>query len=285
MRYLSIALVSSLGFAAHGATTVGNVDGVSYFTFTPAGLAPGSPLVIGLHGCYQLAGGLAMETGLNRLAEKYGFSVLYPEQTYFANAMKCWNWYSAENQVRDGHGELQAIVKMIDEVPNVDRSRVYAMGMSAGGVMASNLATCYPDVFAGVGIHSGLPFKSNLLGTTERRVRAGLKCSGNKLKPVAVSIFHGTEDPFVPYSNSADLADFFVQYNRAAGADVRETPTVTLGNAGYSYQQEDYGMVQRILVDKLGHMWSGADMRTLFSDTEGPSATETMWLFLNKNSR
>ena len=95
--------------------------------------------------------------------------MLYPQQGANANASKCWNWFQVKDQVRDS-GEPSLIAGMVRAVAarhGVDHRRIFVAGISAGAAMAVILGETYPDLFAGVGAHSGLPH--GLRHTTSRR--------------------------------------------------------------------------------------------------------------------
>ncbi len=118
-----------------------------------------APLVVMLHGCTQDAQGFAAGTQMNALAEEHGMFVLYPSQPATANSNLCWNWYESAHQQR-GSGEpalLSALTLEVLANHPVDRDRVFIAGFCAGGAMALIMAEQYPELFAAVGVHSGLP--------------------------------------------------------------------------------------------------------------------------------
>lgn len=267
------------------------------------------PLMVMLHGCFQSATEFANQTGMNDIAEKYGFAVLYPEQGYGDNVWKCWNWFRPENHVRD-NGETGLIVTMVRDVAKklpVDGKRVFAAGLSAGAAMASNLAACYSDIFTGIGVHSGMEYKAATTEQEAHQVTRGgssrsprdtaidaAKCVGTKGKPVAVVAIHGKADQFVNPINTDHVVQQFSKINDLLD-DGKENDSQNLGlitsrdgqapNNGYTYRSEFYGgngtvRIQKLLVDKMNHAWSGAHQQAQYADPKGPDAAEAIWTFL-----
>ena len=145
------------------------------------------PLVVMLHGCKQDADDFATGTGMNAVAREQGFHVLYPEQSQGANAYRCWNWFSHGHQQRD-HGEpalIAALTREMMDSQNIDAERVYIAGLSAGAAMAVIVAAAYPEMFAAVGVHSGL----------------ARGAAGNALEAITV-MKNGMRNDFLPHAQN-----------------------------------------------------------------------------------
>ncbi len=138
-----------------------------YFVYTPEHYQVGTavPLIVMLHGCIQTAVDFATGTQMNQLAEQYNFVVAYPQQTSIYNPSLCWNWFNPANQFR-GSGEPAIIAGIVQEIERntarwtIDGHRIYVTGISAGGAMAVILGATYPDIFAAIGVHSGVEYRA-----------------------------------------------------------------------------------------------------------------------------
>ncbi|MDP2165970.1 MAG: PHB depolymerase family esterase [Hydrogenophaga sp.] len=256
--------------------------------------AGGLPLVVMLHGCTQSADDFAAGTQMNRLADEHGFLVVYPEQASGANASRCWNWFRAEDQVR-GAGEpalLAGLVQAVVAEHPVDPARVYVAGLSAGAAMALVLGETYPELFAAVGAHSGLPYAaahdipSALAAMKGRGVMGRGHLPGtpddprrHAMQPVPVIVFHGDRDHTVQHSNGEHIVQQAARAH-AAGLSAR-----TEEGQGRRYTRTRHTNAQgQCLVESwtlhgAGHAWSGGDATGSYTDRNGPDASAEMLRF------
>jgi len=286
----------------------------NYVLWVPSGYdkRKSSPLVMMLHGCMQKPEDLAAISGMNLVADKNNFLVVYPEQTKEANPLLCWNWFDTKHQARDS-GEpslLAAIVQQVGSTHNVDVRRVYVAGISAGAAMAVVMGATYPDLFSGVGVMAGLAFKS---ATTVETGLAAMKQGGpdpkqqgllafkamadsvrdKSIRRLPVIVFHGDADPYLNPLNADQLIAQWAKTNDYLddGKDndsVKSEPTRTIAGsvpAGYSYLRYVYGdragrlLLEKWIVKGLGHAWSGSPAAAPFADPKGPDASAEMWRF------
>ena len=270
------------------------------------------PLVVALHGCTEDAPSFATQTGLGDIGEKYGFAVLFPQQTQQDNIMSCWNWFKPENQVRDS-GELSIIVGMMGQVNQqiqLDPHHIYVSGLSSGAALAANLLACYSDLFAGGLIHSGLEFEGATSdneaftamssGSSHDPIATGTdaaRCSGSAAKPETVLIIHGSQDTTVSPKNSDEILSQFTQMNDllddgTANGSQTTSPIQTqqlTAPGGDTYSMNSYGgyagvHIVSVTVNGMAHAWSGAHQSGSYADPKGPDAGEMMWLFLSQNA-
>ena len=242
------------------------------------------PLLVMLHGCTQNPDDFAAGTQMNQVAEEMGCFVAYPEQTAGANHSKCWNWFNAIDQ-QHGQGEPSIIAgiaqQIIDEYP-VNERQVYVAGLSAGGAMAVIVGTLYPELFAAVGVHSGLPFASaqdlpSALSAMKRGASNAHK-AGNGSQPIIV--FHGDSDTTVNPRNGEQVMEQRLHSHKGA-------PSIQSGSVpnGYRYTQTTHTKAdgsplgEHWVVHGAGHAWSGGSSHGTYTDAKGPDASREMLRF------
>jgi poly(hydroxyalkanoate) depolymerase family esterase len=272
----------------------------AYKLYVPADAAPGPRMMlVMLHGCTQSADDFAAGTRMNRLADEHGFIVVYPEQAAQANPQKCWNWFNPEDQRRDA-GEPSLIAGIVREVASahdVDVQRIFVAGLSAGAAMAVVLGATYPELFAGVGAHSGLPFgiahdvPSALAamkgGRGQRAASKVQRRMNNTGRPVPVIVFHGDRDHTVQSSNGTQIVAQALQAYRehSAGHDMSVITEEGVSAGGRRFTRSVHAdaagrtRVEHWSVQGAGHAWSGGDASGSFTDGTGPDASAAMLHF------
>lgn len=249
------------------------------------------PLLVMLHGCTQNPDDFAAGTQMNAVAEERHCFVAYPEQSQSANQSKCWNWFSAIDQQR-GQGEPSIIAgiaqQIIEEYPVIE-SQVFVAGLSAGGAMAVIVGTLYPDIFAAVGVHSGLPFASaqdlpSALNAMKRG--AQMPQAGNGTLPIIV--FHGDHDTTVHPSNGEAVIAQGLQAHADNVSALVESGAVPNGHR-YTQtthlKQDGTPVGEHWVVHGAGHAWSGGSSSGSYTDQRGPDASREMMRFFNTVSR
>jgi poly(hydroxyalkanoate) depolymerase family esterase len=276
----------------------------AYKVYVPAVKAEAPAMLVMLHGCTQSADDFAAGTQMNRLADQHGFLVVYPEQAAHANASKCWSWFKPRDQLR-GAGEpslIAGIVREQAQAHGADPRRIFVAGLSAGAAMAVVLGETYPELFAGVGAHSGLPYgsahdipsalsamkggRNGLPGSATVTGAAGA-ARRKAGQAVPVIVFHGDRDHTVQPSNGAQI----VQQARDAhgtqggGADLHSDTQTGVTPCGRRFSRTVYAdidgeaRIESWTVHGAGHAWSGGHASGSYTDGSGPDASAEMVRF------
>ncbi|MET7454318.1 PHB depolymerase family esterase [Streptomyces sp. NPDC005574] len=250
LALLSVLLTPGRASAASLQEVTGfgsNPGALRMFRHVPDGLPAGRPVVVALHGCTQNAAGYGTGSGWLQLADRWGFSVVLPQQQTANNASSCFDWFQS-GDIERGNGEAASIAQMVErQLADVsgDSARVYVTGLSAGGGMTAVMMAAYPEKFAAGGVVAGLPYGCAqaaaspyvcmYVGATQTprqwgdRVRAARP--GYAGPWPALTVFQGTADYTVKPVNMTDLT---AQWTDVHGAD--RTADVSDTVAGYPHQ-------------------------------------------------
>ena len=235
--------------------------------------------------------------------------VLYPEQSQDANPSRCWNWFKHTHQRRDS-GEpafLASLTQAVMKQYGIDARRVFIAGLSAGGAMAAIVAGAYPDIFAAVGVHSGLPsgaasnvaealmvMKSGEVGidlpTKAGRFGTAPKAALQAQVTVPTIVFHGDQDQTVHPRNGEQVIAAVLgtaigagQSHSSSAGNARVEQGVSAHGRRYtrSSHHDDKGraLTEHWLVHGVGHAWSGGLAEGSYTDATGPDATLEMLRF------
>ena len=240
------------------------------------------PLIVMLHGCTQTSDDFAAGTRMNALAHERSCFILYPEQTQAANRSRCWNWFKRGHQRRD-QGEPAIIAGMTRDVMSryaIDARKVYVAGLSAGGAMAAVMGAAYPELYAAVGIHSGLAVGSAHdvpSAFAAMRGTSSPSAAPSAENALPVILFHGDRDNTVHPRNSEQVIESLGDTQRSV-----ESGKVPNGHAYTRTLHKDATgrvILEHWLVHGAGHAWSGGSPTGSYTDPRGPDAALAMMEF------
>ena len=277
--------------------------------YVPAGWSrrKRAPLLVLLHGCRQTPEDLAALTRIADYADAQGLLVLLPRQSAKANEWGCWNWFEANTE--RGAGEAAIVAAQIVAVRRryrARRERVWVAGMSAGGALAAILGLRLPRLVRGVLVHSGLACGAASTPASAMKVmRRGPDTSvvrvaddayaaeGRAAREVPLLVIHGDRDDVVSPRNADALVEQYLRFNaRAHGASVASDgvppPFATAREAEgtkHAFRIDDWHfdarpLVRRVVVEGLGHAWSGGDAAYAYADPRGPDALDLLAAFV-----
>lgn len=279
------------------------VNHLQYGLYIPAGHAlEAMPLVVMLHGCTQSIDEFAEGTRMNVLADRFGFAVVYPEQSKHVHSHRCWHWYDAGENA--GGAEARAVVSLVDALiaqHGFDSERVYVAGISAGAGLTALLAVNYPEHFAAVALHSGPAFGEARSGIAAMDVmRRGARREPAELVDETADvasypgmpaiIIHGDADHVVAPVNADQLAVQFLRLNRVVDQNgARKSGEVREERKGgvvmRDYLRGGRRLVRLCRVQGLAHAWSGGDDAVPFHSAKGPDASAMVWEFFKHQRR
>jgi Poly(3-hydroxybutyrate) depolymerase len=222
---------------------------------------------------------------------------------------KCWNWFETRHQRRDG-GEPAIIAGLVREILltyGLDHERVYVGGLSAGAAMAVMLGRAYPELFAAIGVHSGLPYAAahdlpSAFAAMHQRDTSGPSIAHRENPQawrggISTIVFHGDLDTTVHpcngekvVSQSAGASAFNAGDGSSAAAATEETCAGGTPG-GHSYTRRLFKDVtgtvvgEYWLVHGAAHAWFGGDPRGSYTDPKGPDASSEMIRFFLERAR
>ena len=231
---------------------------------------------------------------------------LPPPQPSSANSSQCWNWFETAHQSR-GSGEPAYLAGLVNNVsggysvrrgPSL-RRRLLRRSKHVGD--PRQLPT--PTSSEAIGVHSGLEYKAatSLINAFSRlwssggpspnsQGQAAYNAMGSRALVVPVMVFHGTSDFTVATVNGNQVLSQWAQTNDLASDgtdnnDIDDVEEILQGGqvpGGRTYTRTVYedsagnAVMEKILVDSMGHNWSGGVLGGTFTDPDGPDASQMM---------
>ena len=245
------------------------------------------PLVVMLHGCTQSPDDFAAGTRMNEVAEEQTFLVAYPAQSPSANISKCWNWFSPGDQQRD-QGEPSLIAGITRQIMRdfpVAPGRVYIAGLSAGGAAAAIMGATYPDLYAAIGVHSGLACGAasdmpSAFAAMRQGGAGGSRRNGRSGGAVPTIVFHGDRDTTVnPVNGDQVIAQATTAADLATSVSRGDAP----GGLGFTrtVKADESGrpILEQWVLHGAGHAWSGGSPAGSYTEPRGPDASREMIRF------
>ncbi len=265
----------------------------SYKLYIPAGYSSKAvPLVIMMHGCTQSPDDFAAGTQMNALADEMNFLVAYPAQPSSANQSRCWNWFNQKDQKRDT-GEASIIAGITQDICNnlsVDKKRVYIAGLSAGGAAAAIMGDQYPDIYAAIGVHSGLASgAAGSIITAMGAMRQGsvsLNQNSQNGSSVPTIVFHGDKDTTV---NPINAKQVITQFKGENNLKVVTKNGSSEGGSKFTVMSytnsQNNSQLEHWELHGAGHAWSGGSSKGSYTDPKGPDASREMMRFFLSHTK
>jgi polyhydroxybutyrate depolymerase len=288
---LPLAEADTLGPGDHTRTLMQGEHKRTYLVHIPGSYDPKkpTPVVLALHGAAMNGSMMVWFSGLNRKADEAGFIVVYPSGTG-AGPFLTWNAGGLkENWVKDKPDDVAFIGKLLDDLGTLvkfDEKRVYACGMSNGGMMCYRLAAELSDRVAAIAPVAGT------IAIEESKPK----------RPVPVIHFHGTKDTLVPFEMNRGKMPSFIKLKgvedsiqtwvKLNGCEANPK-TDTLSRDGDEMKVtrtrhgggRDGSEVVLIVIEGGGHTWPGQQPPVGFlgKSARNISANDLMWEFFQKH--
>jgi poly(hydroxyalkanoate) depolymerase family esterase len=241
------------------------------------------PLMVMLHGCHQDAASFAHSTRMHRQADRAGFAVLFVQQDRRANAQGCWNWF--DQRSGGAAREMQLVLAAIDQaclLYGTDAGRVAVAGLSAGASLAALLAQSHPERFSAVVMHSGVPpgaahnartAVAAMQGRQRHTAAPPDSAAGPAWPPLLV--IHGDSDRVVVPRHADDaVAQWLARTPQArAGAPAKQQRGKRRAALVQRWACRGRDVATQVLVQGMGHAWSGGPAALPFCDATGPDAS------------
>ncbi len=280
-----------IGPGDHTRTLVMGEQKRTYLVHVPKGYDPKKPVpvVLALHGAAMNGSMMVWFSGLNRKSNDAGFVVVYPSGTG-SGPFLTWNAGGFKGKMAEGKADDVAFIgKLLDDlgrVVTVDQKRVYACGMSNGGMMCYRLAAELSDRIAAVAPVAGT------IAIDESKPK----------RPVPVIHFHGTKDTLVPFETVKGKTPAFMKLKgveesvqtwvKLNGCDEKpKTETISKDGDEMKVTRKTYSNgkdgseVVLIVIEGGGHTWPGQQPPVGFIGKSAPnvSANDLMWEFFQKH--
>ncbi|EGS18918.1 putative cellulose binding protein [Thermochaetoides thermophila DSM 1495] len=211
-----------------------NPSGARMYIYVPDRLQTNPPILTAIHYCTGTANAFYTGTPYARLADQYGFIVIYPESPYSGS---CWDVSSRATLTRDGGGSSTSIAQMVRwaiERYNADRNRIFVAGTSSGAMMTNVLAATYPDLFKAAAAYAGVPagcfYTGTVAGWNSTCANGQSIASQQVWAQTALDMYPGYTGPrpkMMIYHGSADTTIYPQNFN--------ETMKQWCGVFGYTY--------------------------------------------------
>jgi poly(hydroxyalkanoate) depolymerase family esterase len=292
-------------------TVTSNGTAYPYLLYTPASRQADrpAPLLVVAHGCQTTARQEMELTRYNDLAEREGLVVLYPEVDELGRQLpgpleNCWRFFDPTAYFR-GNNDPAAIAAMTGQVVqelNIDAERVYLVGVSAGGLMASASAAAYPDLYAADGVVASAGYADGLCFTTgigipvETSALLAFVQMGPRARVVPAIAIGSDADQAFPASCTNKALEQSLRTNNLVLSGAQDGPlslvphAVTDGQVpdGLAYTASTFvdpdGCLvgERWIIHGMPHAWPGGADYGGYTDTRAPDGAEATWAFLRR---